>query len=67
MCHKTRLRGGKNLAVYLIKTGDYKSMDAQFIAGILLYCSYKLCKFKMADIMAAKSCFYHNMRISAWI
>ena len=24
-------------------------------------------KFKMADKMAAKSCFYKNLRISAWI
>ena len=33
-------------------------MDAQFIVGLfLLSCCYKLSKFKMADKMAAKSCF----------
>ena len=36
-------------------------------ALFLFYCSYKLYKFKMADEMAAKSCFYFNLRISAGI
>ena len=41
-------------------------MDAQLIAGIILACcSYNLSKFKMADKMAVKSCFYYNLRISA--
>ena len=42
-------------------------MDAQIIAGITLalYSSCKLAKFKMADKIAAKWSFYHNMCISS--
>ena len=37
----------------------HNSLPALF----LLNCSYRLYKFKMADKMAIKLCFYHNLRL----
>ena len=39
----------------------HKSLPVLFLPS----CSYNLFKFKMTDKMAVKTCFYHNMRISA--
>ena len=40
-------------------------MHKSFLQLLLLYCSCKLSKFKMADKMAAKMSFYHNLCISS--
>ena len=43
----------------------YLRMHKSLLVLLLLYCSCKLSKFKMADTIAAKWSFYHNLCISS--